>query len=67
MVKRPVVAAKVGQAVSDAQYGVIYPAPGDTNPNGKIIDNPFLPGAETLTKVVKETIFGPAHFWIDNK
>jgi len=45
------------------QFGV-YSGQGDTNPAGKIIDNPFLSGDEKLLKVIGK-FMGDRHYWID--
>ncbi len=46
-----------------SQFGA-YPAPGDINPAGTVISNPFHAG-KTLTKVVQKTPFGEAQYWVD--
>ncbi len=65
VVKPPAPQTVVRAAMPDQTYGVIYPAPGDPNPNGTVIDNPFKSGTETIRKVVHPTIFGESHFWVD--
>lgn len=47
-----------------SSYGV-YPAMGDPNPAGTVIDNPFLPGEEKLVKVIDTNPFGSSHYWKD--
>lgn len=44
------------------QFGT-YPAPGDVHPAGKVINNPFVPGAK-LVKVI-DLFMGERHYWID--
>jgi len=39
-----------------------YPAPGDTNPAGTKIANPYAPGG-TLVKVIQSTPFGDSSWW----
>lgn len=45
------------------QFGT-YPAPGDVNPAGKVIDNPFVAGDAKLVKVI-DLFMGERHYWID--
>lgn len=40
-----------------------YPAPGDTNPAGTKISNPYVPGG-TLVKVIQSTPFGDSEWWV---
>lgn len=40
-----------------------YPAPGDNNPAGTVISNPFVPGGR-LVKVVQATPFGNSMWWV---
>lgn len=65
VIKPPAPTTVVREAVADVQYGVIYPAPGDPNSDGTMIDNPFRSDDSMLVKVVHSTPFGKAHFWID--
>lgn len=44
------------------QYGQ-YPAPGDNNPAGTVIANPYLLPGHFLVKVIVPTPFGNAHWW----
>lgn len=44
-----------------SQFGQ-YPAPGDANPAGTVIANPYVPG-QRLVKVIVQTPFGDAHWW----
>lgn len=48
-----------------SQFGQ-YPAPGDQNPAGTIIVNPFAPNGR-LVKVIAATPFGDSHWWEDVK
>lgn len=40
-----------------------YPAPGDNNPAGTRIANPYISG-ETLVKVIQATPFGDSEWWV---
>lgn len=40
-----------------------YPAPGDTNPAGTKISNPYVAGG-TLEKVIQSTPFGDSEWWV---
>ncbi len=46
------------------QFGT-YPAPGDMNPAGKIIDNPFEADPVRLLIKVIDLFMGERHYWID--